>query len=132
MFTLNVGFLGCNGERGKEKSKVNFNFPVLQIYGRFIFSFYSDSGFCGRRPGRLDRSVKAFVDFIGSSPARKNKRFCFSLAYSKNSLTVGTPRKLVRHYRSGVQKKQDDTCQSSNGSPTRTPETNKYQNNSTF
>ena len=25
MFTLNVGFLGCNGERGKEKSKVNFN-----------------------------------------------------------------------------------------------------------
>ena len=22
MFTLNVGFLGCNGERGKEKSKV--------------------------------------------------------------------------------------------------------------
>ena len=46
MFTLNVGFLGCNGERGKEKSKVNFNFPVLQIYGRFIFSFYSDAGFC--------------------------------------------------------------------------------------
>ena len=25
MFTLNVGFLGCNGERGKEKSKVNCN-----------------------------------------------------------------------------------------------------------
>ena len=109
---------------------------VIYIFGLikvgFIFSFYSDSGFCGRRPGRLDRSVKAFVDFIGSSPARKNKRFCFSLAYSKNSLTVGTPRKLVRHYRSGVQKKQDDTCQSSNGSPTRTPETNKYRNNSTF
>ena len=55
MFTLNVGFLGCNGERGKEKSKVNFNFPVLQIYGRFIFSFYSDAGFCAIRPVRLDR-----------------------------------------------------------------------------
>ena len=38
-----------------------------------------------------DRSVKTFVDFIGFSPARKNKRFCFSLAYSKNSLTGGTP-----------------------------------------
>ena len=100
-------------------------FDILEKYR-------SDSGFCAVRPVRLDRSVKAFVDFIGSSPARKNKRFCFSLAYSKNSLTVGTPRKLVRHYRSGVQKKQDDTCQSSNGSPTRTPETNKYQNNSTF
>ena len=118
------------------KYKKSIIWAVIYILGLikvgFIFSFYSDSGFCGRRPGRLDRSVKAFVDFIGSSPARKNKRFCFSLAYSKNSLTVGTPRKLVRHYRSGVQKKQDDTCQSSNGSPTRTPETNKYQNNSTF
>ena len=61
MFTLNVGFLGCNGERGKEKSKVNFNFPVLQIYGRFIFSFYSDAGFCAIRPVRLDRSAKAFL-----------------------------------------------------------------------
>ena len=97
-----------------------------------FFSIYSDFGFYTVRPVRQERSGKAFVDFIGSSPARKNKRFCFSLAYSKNSLTVGTPRKLVRHYRSGVQKKQDDTCQSSNGSPTRTPETNKYQNNSTF
>ena len=57
---------------------------------RYIFSFYSDSGFCAVRPVRLDRSVKAFVDFIGSSPARKNKIFCFSLAYSKNSLTGGT------------------------------------------
>ena len=118
------------------KYKKSIIWAVIYILGLikvgFIFSFYSDSGFCGRRPGRLDRSVKAFVDFIGSSPARKNKRFCFSLAYSKNSLTVGTPRKLVRHYRSGVQKKQDDTCQSSNGSPTRTPETNKYQNNSTI
>ena len=61
MFTLNVGFLGCNGERGKEKSKVNFNFPVLQIYGRFIFSFYSDAGFCAIRPVRLERSGKAFL-----------------------------------------------------------------------
>ena len=48
-------------------------------------------GFPNVRPVRLDRSVKAFVDFIGSSPARKNKIFCFSLAYSKNSLTGGTP-----------------------------------------
>ena len=61
MFTLNVGFLGCNGERGKEKSKVNFNFPGLQIYGMFIFSFYSDAGFCAVRPVRLDRSAKAFL-----------------------------------------------------------------------
>ena len=109
------------------KYKKSIIWAVIYILGLikvgFIFSFYSDSGFCGRRPGRLDRSVKAFVDFIGSSPARKNKRFCFSLAYSKNSLTVGTPRKLVRHYRSGVQKKQDDTRPSSNGPRTRTPPT---------
>ena len=59
-------------------------FDILEKYR-------SDSGFCAVRPVRLDRSVKAFVDFIGSSPARKNKRFCFSLAYSKNSLTGGTP-----------------------------------------
>ena len=39
------------------------------------------------------------------------------------SLTGGTPRKLVRHHRSGVQKKQDDTRQSSNGPRTRTPPT---------
>ena len=57
---------------------------------RFIFSFYSDSGFCAVRPVRLDRSVKAFVDFIGSSPAQKNKIFCFS-EQEKNSLTGGTP-----------------------------------------
>ena len=56
-----------------------------------IFSFYSDSGFYTVRPVRQERSGKAFVDFIGSSPARKNKIFCFSLAYSKNSLTGGTP-----------------------------------------
>ena len=59
-------------------------FDILEKYR-------SDSGFCAVRPVRLDRSVKAFVDFIGSSPARKNKIFCFSLAYSKNSLTGGTP-----------------------------------------
>ena len=56
-----------------------------------IFSFYSDFGFYTVRPVRLERSGKAFVDFIGSSPARKNKIFCFSLAYSKNSLPGGTP-----------------------------------------
>ena len=38
-----------------------------------------------------DRSVKTFVDFIGFSPVRKNKIFCFSFAYSKNSLNGGTP-----------------------------------------
>ena len=58
-------------------------FDILEKYR-------SDSGFCGRRPGRLDRSVKAFVDFIGSSPAQKNKIFCFS-EQEKNSLTGGTP-----------------------------------------
>ena len=58
-------------------------FDILEKYR-------SDSGFCAVRPVRLDRSVKAFVDFIGSSPAQKNKIFCFSLAYSKNSLTGGT------------------------------------------
>ena len=30
-------------------------------YGRFIFSFYSDAGFCAIRPVRLDRSAKAFL-----------------------------------------------------------------------
>ena len=55
-----------------------------------IFSIYSDFGFYTVRPVRQERSGKAFVDFIGSSPARKNKIFCFSLAYSKNSLTGGT------------------------------------------
>ena len=59
-------------------------FDILEKYR-------SDSGFCAVRPVRLDRSVKAFVDFIGSSPAQKNKIFCFSLAYSKNSLPGGTP-----------------------------------------
>ena len=39
------------------------------------------------------------------------------------SLTDGTPRKLVRHHRSDVQKKQDDTRQSSNDPQTRTPPT---------
>ena len=39
------------------------------------------------------------------------------------SLTDGTPRKLVRHHRSDVQKKQDDTRQSSNGLQSRSPST---------
>ena len=39
------------------------------------------------------------------------------------SLTGGTPRRLVRHHRSGVQKKQDDTRQSSNGLQSRSPST---------
>ena len=59
-------------------------FDILEKYR-------SDFGFYTVRPVRLERSGKAFVDFIGSSPARKNKIFCFSLAYSKNSLTGGTP-----------------------------------------
>ena len=58
-------------------------FDILEKYR-------SDSGFCAVRPVRLDRSVKAFVDFIGSSPAQKNKIFCFS-EQEKNSLTGGTP-----------------------------------------
>ena len=57
-------------------------FDILEKYR-------SDSGFCAVRPVRLDRSVKAFVDFIGSSPAQKNKIFCFS-EQEKNSLTGGT------------------------------------------
>ena len=58
-------------------------FDILEKYR-------SDSGFCAVRAVRLDRSVKAFVDFIGSSPAQKNKIFCFS-EQEKNSLTGGTP-----------------------------------------
>ena len=50
-------------------------------------------------------------------------RSLLSVVYLFLSLTGGTPRKLVRHHRSGVQKKQDDTRQSSNGPPTRTPST---------
>ena len=78
-------------EKWNNERKANFNSPFLLIYGRYIFSFYFDSGLYTVRPVRLERSGKAFVDFIGSSLARKNKRFCFSLAYSKNSLTGGTP-----------------------------------------
>ena len=67
-------------------------YRMLTFIPRFnFFSFYSDFGFYTVRPVRLERSGKAFVDFIGSSPARKNKIFCFSLAYSKNSLPGGTP-----------------------------------------
>ena len=75
----------------RRKVFVYWNDDKGQVIGRYIFSFYSDSGFYTVRPVRLERSGKAFVDFIGSSPARKNKIFCFSLAYSKNSLTGGTP-----------------------------------------
>ena len=59
----------------------------LETY--FIF-FYSASGFYIVRPVRLEQSGKASVDFIGSSLARKNKRFCFS-EQEKNSLAGGTP-----------------------------------------
>ena len=50
-------------------------------------------------------------------------RSLLSVIYLFLSLTGGTPRKLVRHHRSGVQKKQDDTRRSSNGPRTRTPST---------
>ena len=66
------------------------NLFSLKFMVELIFSFYSDSGFYTVRPVRLDRSVKALVDFIGSSPAQKNKIFCFS-EQEKNSLTGGTP-----------------------------------------
>ena len=46
-----------------------------------------------------------------------------SVVYLFLSLTGGTPRRLVRHHRSGVQKKQDDTRQSSNGLQSRSPPT---------
>ena len=50
-------------------------------------------------------------------------RSLLSVVYLFLSLTGGTPRRLVRHHRSGIQKKQDDTRQSSNGLQTRTPPT---------
>ena len=50
-------------------------------------------------------------------------RSLLSVVYLFLSLTGGTPRKLVRHHRSGVQKKQDDTRQSSNGRQSRSPPT---------
>ena len=50
-------------------------------------------------------------------------RSLLSVVYLFLSLTGGTPRKLVRHHRSGVQKKQDDTRQSSNGLQSRSPPT---------
>ena len=50
-------------------------------------------------------------------------RSLLSVIYLFLSLTGGTPRKLVRHHRSGVQKKQDDTRQSSNGRQSRSPPT---------
>ena len=51
-------------------------------------------------------------------------RSLLSVVWLFLSLTGGTPRKLVRHHRSGVQKKQDDTRQSSNGLQSRSPPTN--------
>ena len=51
-------------------------------------------------------------------------RSLLSVVYLFLSLTGGTPRRLVRHHRSGVQKKQDDTRQSSNGLQSRSPPTN--------
>ena len=50
-------------------------------------------------------------------------RSLLSVVYLFLSLTGGTPRKLVRHHRSDVQKKQDDTRQSSNGRQSRSPPT---------
>ena len=50
-------------------------------------------------------------------------RSLLSVVYLFLSLTGGTPRRLVRHHRSGVQKKQDDTRQSSNGRQSRSPPT---------
>ena len=50
-------------------------------------------------------------------------RSLLSVVWLFLSLTGGTPRKLVRHHRSGVQKKQDDTRQSSNGRQSRSPPT---------
>ena len=70
-----------------------------------------------------DRSVKTFVDFIGFSPARKNKRFCFSFAYSKNSLNGGTPycaKNFTLRFRqtpSVVRKTEPDTRSRSNCLP---------------
>lgn len=83
--------------------------------------FYSDFGCCVVRPVRLDRSVKAFVDFIGFSPARWNSllRKNFTLRFSQ-TLSVGRS------------EKHDDTRQNSDGLQTRTPETNRCRNNLTI
>ena len=50
-------------------------------------------------------------------------RSLLSVVYLFLALTGGTPRKLVRHHRSVVQKKQDDTRQSFNGRQSRSPPT---------
>ena len=94
-----LSFPGNNGKR-----RVNFNstilyFSILPIYGRFISLVI-----------RLRWSELA-------------TRSLLSVVYLFLSLTGGTPRKLVRHHRSGVQKKQDDTRQSSNGRQSRSPPT---------
>ena len=78
---------------GKERRSMHFmNFIdfIGRFDSRFIFSFYSASVFYIVRPVRLEQSGKASVDFIGSSLARKNKRFCFS-GQEKNSLAGGVP-----------------------------------------
>ena len=94
-----LSFPGNNGKR-----RVNFNstilyFSILPIYGRFISLVI-----------RLRWSELA-------------TRSLLSVVWLFLSLTGGTPRKLVRHHRSGVQKKQDDTRQSSNGRQSRSPPT---------
>ena len=60
--------------------------------------FYSDFGCCVVRPVRLDRSVKAFVDFIGFSPARWNSllRKNFTLRF-RQTPPVGRSEKARRH-----------------------------------
>ena len=71
---------------GKSPTKIWLRYKIFQKFtptlGFTEFDILEkippDSGFCAVRPVRLDRSVKAFVDFIGSSPAQKNKIFCFS------------------------------------------------------
>ena len=94
-----LSFPGNNGKR-----RVNFNstilyFSILPIYGRFISLVI-----------RLRWSELV-------------TRSLLSVVWLFLSLTGGTPRKLVRHHRSGVQKKQDDTRQSSNGRQSRSPPT---------
>ncbi len=83
-----------------EKSKVNSNSPLLQIYGRIIPILV-------RGPGRFCRSSTFF--FHGPAEHLTTQK---TLRYVS-----------VRHHRSGVQKKQDDTRQSSDGPRTRTPST---------
>ena len=78
---------------------------------RFIFSFYSASGFYIVGPVRLERFGKASVDFIGSSLTRKNKIFSFFRTREEftdrrnSSLREKTLRYVsVRHHRSVIEK----------------------------